>query len=144
MLDLQPTQPLRRGITTGFLACPVDPVGLQPRELGYFDEIYRKRDKCPLCWLLFNAAHSASEEIADRFEGNRPNVRQTAGYDGLALLECVELFSGRLMTFQGDRLPALEGMSAISSPPLLAILFYEIPDSYFDFALIWEKKICGF
>ncbi|KAI3550333.1 hypothetical protein CSPX01_01931 [Colletotrichum filicis] len=67
----------------GFLARPIDPVGLQPRELGYLDEIYRRRDECPLCWLLFNATHAMNEEGADRFEWSRPNVRQAIGYDGL-------------------------------------------------------------
>ncbi|EXF73712.1 hypothetical protein CFIO01_02482 [Colletotrichum fioriniae PJ7] len=67
----------------GFLARPIDPVGLQPRELGYLDEIYRRRDECPLCWLLFNATHATNEEGSDRFEWSRPNVRQAIGYDGL-------------------------------------------------------------
>ncbi|KAK2028306.1 hypothetical protein LX32DRAFT_663999 [Colletotrichum zoysiae] len=58
-------------------------------------------------------------------------------------LECVELFSGRLLTYQADRLPAFEGMSAILCPPLRASLFYGLPDSYFDFALLWEKKVSG-
>ncbi|KXH48761.1 heterokaryon incompatibility protein [Colletotrichum simmondsii] len=67
----------------GFLARPIDPVGLQPPDLGYLDEIYRKRDECPLCWLLFNATHTKNEEGADRFEWSRPNVRQAIGYDDL-------------------------------------------------------------
>ncbi|KAK1986639.1 hypothetical protein LZ30DRAFT_746362 [Colletotrichum cereale] len=58
-------------------------------------------------------------------------------------LECVELYSGRPLTVQGDRLPAFEGTSAILCPPLRASLFYGLPDSYFDLALLWEKKVSG-
>ncbi|GJC81885.1 hypothetical protein ColLi_04723 [Colletotrichum liriopes] len=58
-------------------------------------------------------------------------------------LECVELFSGRLLAFQRDRLPAFEGMSAILCPPLRASFLYGLPNSYFDFALLWEKKTSG-
>ncbi|KAK2048940.1 hypothetical protein LZ31DRAFT_538734 [Colletotrichum somersetense] len=304
-------------ILPGLLAKPFDLVGLQPRDLEYLDEIYLRRDRCSLCWLLFNATHVDKEPSDGSVARNRPGTTQLIGYDGLTsegkrtgsakdrprrkilvkslgfrfiwvdalcilqddttdaeriipmmdviygnsalnicaaagnsssqgipgspgsqraawqpravcaglelvatktiegliensvwnsrawtfqermlarrsmifvdnrvffqcrqatwseevcseaptsswtlemirsplksfeknpvrlYLECVELFSGRLLTYQADRLPAFEGMSAVLCPPLRAFLFYGLPDSYFDFALLWEKKVSG-
>ncbi|KAK1975881.1 hypothetical protein LZ30DRAFT_753827 [Colletotrichum cereale] len=56
-------------------------------------------------------------------------------------LECVELFSGRALTYEMDRLPAFEGISAVLCPPLRASFFWGLPDSYFDLALLWENKV---
>ncbi|KAJ0163027.1 hypothetical protein CTA2_3626 [Colletotrichum tanaceti] len=58
-------------------------------------------------------------------------------------LEYVELFSGRLLTNEGDRFRAIEGISTMLCAPLRASFFYGLPDSYFDFALLWEKKTPG-
>ncbi|OBR11875.1 Heterokaryon incompatibility protein [Colletotrichum higginsianum IMI 349063] len=58
-------------------------------------------------------------------------------------VEYVELFSGRLLTYEADRLRAFEGISAMLCAPLRASFFYGLPDSYFDFALLWEKKTPG-
>src|SRR3569833_2313160 len=55
-------------------------------------------------------------------------------------LDCVELYSSRRLTHWADRLIAFNGMEAVLCPPLRAAPFYGLPDSYFDFALLWERK----
>ncbi|TQN74452.1 hypothetical protein CSHISOI_01061 [Colletotrichum shisoi] len=47
------------------------------------------------------------------------------------------------LTYEADRLRAFEGISAMLCAPLRASFFYGLPDSYFDFALLWEKKTPG-
>ncbi|KAJ2901828.1 heterokaryon incompatibility protein [Zalerion maritima] len=42
----------------GVLASSFDPHGMEPRELGFLDEIYLRRTTCSFCWLLFKATHS--------------------------------------------------------------------------------------
>ncbi|KAI0024345.1 heterokaryon incompatibility protein-domain-containing protein [Xylariomycetidae sp. FL0641] len=57
--------------------------------------------------------------------------------------ESVELYSGRKLTFPGDRLVAFNGFANVLCPSLNATMVYGLPDSYFDWALLWEKTEKG-
>ncbi|KAK2063911.1 hypothetical protein LY76DRAFT_680324 [Colletotrichum caudatum] len=75
---------LTPGTLHGLLAKPIDLVGLQPRDPDYLDETYLRRDRCSLCWLLFNATHVDEEPSDSSVVRNHPKASQLIGYDGLA------------------------------------------------------------
>jgi len=52
----------------------------------------------------------------------------------------VELYSSRRLTHLSDKLAAFSGMEATLRGPLAASFHYGLPDSYFDWALLWELK----
>ena len=54
---------------------------------------------------------------------------------------CVKLYSGRKLTFYTDKLAAFEGLGKVLSSHLDAALHYGLPDSYFDWALLWELNM---
>ncbi|KAK0660442.1 heterokaryon incompatibility protein-domain-containing protein [Cercophora samala] len=47
----------------GVLALDYDPAHLAQQDLGYLDEIYRRRHGCSLCRLIFDATHGGSRRI---------------------------------------------------------------------------------
>ncbi|KAH6677592.1 heterokaryon incompatibility protein-domain-containing protein [Halenospora varia] len=51
---------------------------------------------------------------------------------------CVQLYSSRKLTFMGDKLIAFEGIGNVLSVPLDCKLYHGLPDSHFDWALLWE------
>lgn len=57
----------------------------------------------------------------------------------------VELYSRRVLTpgHGRDRLLAFAGLASILCPPLKAILFFGLPHSHFDFALLWDRQEQG-
>lgn len=57
--------------------------------------------------------------------------------------EYVELYSGRKLSFWSDRLIAFAGLASVLCPPLKATLFFGLPHSHFDFALLWDRKSPG-
>ncbi|KAK5992291.1 hypothetical protein PT974_05692 [Cladobotryum mycophilum] len=54
--------------------------------------------------------------------------------------EFVELYSPRKLTIWGDRLVAFNGISASLCHLLRSSFVYGLPQSYFDWALLWEPK----
>jgi hypothetical protein len=54
---------------------------------------------------------------------------------------CVNLYSGRKLTFYADKLAAFEGLGKVLSSHLDAALHYGLPDSYFDWTLLWELNM---
>ncbi|ROV92907.1 hypothetical protein VSDG_06419 [Cytospora chrysosperma] len=58
-------------------------------------------------------------------------------------MDYVELYSRRLLTYKSDRLAAFAGSASVLCPPLRAHLLYGLPNSYFDFALLWDHKDPG-
>lgn len=52
----------------------------------------------------------------------------------------VESYSGRALTFQKDRLIAFAGLESALYSPLGAISFFGLPDTHFDFGLLWDRK----
>ncbi|ROW08800.1 hypothetical protein VMCG_02709 [Cytospora schulzeri] len=55
-------------------------------------------------------------------------------------MEYVEMYSRRLLTYKSDRLAAFAGSASVLCPPLQAHLLYGLPNSCFDFALLWDHK----
>jgi hypothetical protein len=53
----------------------------------------------------------------------------------------VKLYSVRKLTFYTDKLAAFEGLGKVLSSHLDAALHYGLPDSYFDWALLWELNM---
>ncbi|KAJ9667166.1 hypothetical protein H2201_002686 [Coniosporium apollinis] len=56
---------------------------------------------------------------------------------------CVELYSGRQLTLYSDKLMAFRGIDKTLGYPLAVSFLYGLPDSYFDWALLWELKSPG-
>ncbi|KAI1086969.1 heterokaryon incompatibility protein-domain-containing protein [Rostrohypoxylon terebratum] len=55
----------------------------------------------------------------------------------------IELYSPRKLTVIQDKLIAFEGVSSVLASSLAAAMIYGMPNSYFDWALLWEKKEAG-
>ncbi|KAI1387211.1 heterokaryon incompatibility protein-domain-containing protein [Hypoxylon trugodes] len=57
--------------------------------------------------------------------------------------DLVELYTPRKLTVISDKLIAFEGIASVLSSPLAATMVYGLPNSYFDWALLWENKEAG-
>jgi hypothetical protein len=54
---------------------------------------------------------------------------------------CVKLYSARELSFYQDKLAAFRGLGKVLSSHPDAALHYGLPDSYFDWALLWELNM---
>jgi hypothetical protein len=57
--------------------------------------------------------------------------------------EYVELYSKRKLTMPSDRLVAFSGIAASLADPLRATIIFGLPNSLFDWALLWENGKAG-
>ncbi|KAI6090312.1 heterokaryon incompatibility protein-domain-containing protein [Hypoxylon rubiginosum] len=57
--------------------------------------------------------------------------------------DLVELYTPRKVTVPSDRLVAFEGIASVLSFPLSSTMIYGLPNSYFEWALLWENKEAG-
>ncbi|EEU34290.1 uncharacterized protein NECHADRAFT_85603 [Fusarium vanettenii 77-13-4] len=58
-------------------------------------------------------------------------------------INCVNIYSGRLLTFLGDKLVAFTGLTQILSRGLSSKIEYGMPLRYLDWALLWEPESTG-
>ncbi|GKZ38018.1 hypothetical protein AbraIFM66950_009910 [Aspergillus brasiliensis] len=56
---------------------------------------------------------------------------------------CVELYSGRLLTFGQDKLAAFEGLGHNLAAGLKSNMLSGLPRRYFDWAMLWDSKEGG-
>ncbi|PWY93013.1 HET-domain-containing protein [Aspergillus sclerotioniger CBS 115572] len=56
---------------------------------------------------------------------------------------CVEIYSGRILTFSGDRLLAFNGLGQDLALGLNSDLLWGLPRRYFDWAVLWEPRAAG-
>ncbi|KAI8713051.1 HET domain-containing protein [Fusarium sp. LHS14.1] len=58
-------------------------------------------------------------------------------------INCVNIYSGRLLSFLSDKLVAFTGLTQILSRKLSSKLEYGMPLRYLDWALLWEPESTG-
>ncbi|RAK98099.1 HET domain-containing protein [Aspergillus ibericus CBS 121593] len=56
---------------------------------------------------------------------------------------CVDIYSGRTLTFTRDKLLAFEGLGQDLATGLNSELLFGLPRRYFDWAVLWEPKAVG-
>ncbi|KAL8367131.1 hypothetical protein RB595_008891 [Gaeumannomyces hyphopodioides] len=56
---------------------------------------------------------------------------------------CVNLYSGRLLTHQRDKLDAFNGLSETLGRRLRSKIVFGLPSRYFDWGLLWEAQSAG-
>ncbi|PKY00643.1 HET-domain-containing protein [Aspergillus campestris IBT 28561] len=56
---------------------------------------------------------------------------------------CVEIYSGRLLTLDKDKLPAFEGLGQKFAASLGSNMLFGLPARYFDWAMLWDSKEGG-
>ncbi|ROV95875.1 hypothetical protein VSDG_05193 [Cytospora chrysosperma] len=104
------------------------------------------RVSCHLEWQLDGRLLDEGHTLTTNAITRRLRVFNPKGLfaDGqVMLLEYVELYSGRKLSFWSDRLIAFAGLASVLCPPLKATLFFGLPHSHFDFALLWDRKSPG-
>ncbi|KAM0417460.1 hypothetical protein ACHAPT_012522 [Fusarium lateritium] len=58
-------------------------------------------------------------------------------------INCVNIYSGRLLSFLSDKLVAFTGLTQILSRELSSKIEYDMPLRYLDWALLWEPESTG-